>query len=41
MKALDNAGYTGWAISEQLGNQAADVETARDLGQRMDRIFAL
>jgi len=41
MKALDNAGYAGWAISEQPGNQAADVETARDLAQRMDRIFAL
>jgi len=41
MKALDNAGYTGWATSEQPGNQAADVETARDLAQRMDRIIAL
>jgi L-ribulose-5-phosphate 3-epimerase len=41
MKALDNVGYTGWAISEQPGNQAAAVETARDLAQRMDRIFAL
>ena len=41
MKALDNAGYSGWAISEQPGDQAADVETARDLAQRMDRIFAL
>jgi L-ribulose-5-phosphate 3-epimerase len=41
MKALDNAGYTAWAISEQPGNQAADVETARDMTQRMDRIFAL
>lgn len=41
MKALDNAGYTGWAISEQPANQAADVETVRDLAQRMDRIFAL
>jgi hexulose-6-phosphate isomerase len=41
MKALGNAGYTGWAISEQPGTQAADVETARDLAQRMDRIFAL
>ena len=40
MAALDKAGYTGWAISEQPGNQAADVETARDLAQRMDRIFA-
>jgi hypothetical protein len=41
MKALDQAGYSGWAISEQPGNQAADVEAARDLAQRMDRIFAL
>lgn len=41
MQALDQAGYTGWATSEQPGNQAADVETARDLAQRMDRIFAL
>jgi hexulose-6-phosphate isomerase len=41
MKALDGVGYTGWAISEQPANQAADVETARDLAQRMDRIFAL
>ena len=41
MKALDNAGYNGWATSEQPGNQAADLETARDLAQRMDRIIAL
>jgi hexulose-6-phosphate isomerase len=41
MKALDAAGYRGWAISEQPPNQAADVETARDLAQRMERIFAL
>jgi hexulose-6-phosphate isomerase len=41
MKALDAAGYSGWAISEQPANQAADVETARDLAQRMDGIFAL
>ena len=41
MTALDKVGYAGWAISEQPGNQAADVETARDLAQRMDRIFAL
>jgi hexulose-6-phosphate isomerase len=41
MKALDDAGYSGWAISEQPPHQAADVETARDLAQRMDRIFAL
>ena len=41
MKALDDAGYSGWAISEQPPTQAADVETAHDLAQRMDRIFAL
>ena len=40
MAALDRAGYQGWAISEQPTNQAADVETARDLAQRMDRILA-
>ena len=40
MAALDRAGYQGWAISEQPANQAADVETARDLAQRMDKIFA-
>jgi hexulose-6-phosphate isomerase len=41
MAALDRVGYSGWAISEQPGNQAADVATARDLAERMDRIFAL
>jgi len=40
MNAFDRAGYQGWAISEQPGSQAADVETARDLAQRMDKIFA-
>src|SRR4051812_40946061 len=40
MNALDGAGYQGWAISEQDASQAADLETARDLAQRMDRIFA-
>ncbi|MBI5767579.1 MAG: sugar phosphate isomerase/epimerase [Verrucomicrobia bacterium] len=41
MAALDAAGYSGWAITEQPGNQAADVATARDMVGRMDRIFAL
>jgi L-ribulose-5-phosphate 3-epimerase len=41
MTALDRAGYSGWAISEQPSDQASNVETARDLAQRMDRIFAL
>jgi len=41
MSALDRAGYSGWAISEQPSDQASNVETARDLAQRMDKIFAL
>jgi len=41
MKALDQTGYRGWGISEQPGSQADNVEAARDLAQRMDRIFAL
>lgn len=41
MAALDKAGYSGWAISEQPRDQAEDVATARDLARRMDRIFAL
>ena len=41
MKALDDAGYSEWGISEQPPNQSADVETARGPAQRMDRIFAL
>jgi len=40
MNALDHAGYQGWAISEQPANQSADVQTARDLAERMARIFA-
>ena len=40
MKALDSAGYSGWAISEQPGDQASDLETARGLARRMDKIFA-
>src|SRR2546429_1284007 len=40
MAALDRAGYQGWAISEQPANQAADVETARDLAQRLAKIIA-
>jgi hexulose-6-phosphate isomerase len=40
MKALDEAGYSGWAISEQPAEQAADLESARDLARRMDKIFA-
>ncbi|HXT41727.1 MAG TPA: sugar phosphate isomerase/epimerase family protein [Candidatus Angelobacter sp.] len=41
MGALDRAGYSGWGISEQPSDQASNVETARDLAQRMDKVFAL
>jgi len=40
MKALDGAGYSDWGISEQPSEQAADLESARDLAARMDKIFA-
>ena len=39
MKALDGAGYSGWAISEQPADQASDLESARDLARRTDKIF--
>jgi hexulose-6-phosphate isomerase len=39
MKALDGAGYSGWATSEQPAEQASDLESARDLARRMDKIF--
>jgi L-ribulose-5-phosphate 3-epimerase len=41
MAALDRAGYSGWAITEQPGNQAADVASASDMVGRLERIFAL
>ena len=41
MRALDAAGYAGWAITEQPGPQTADVATARDMTARLDRIFVL
>jgi len=40
MKALDEAGYDGWGISEQPGDQSRDAEALKDLSERMDRIFA-
>ena len=40
MKALDKAGYQGWGISEQPGDQSKDAEALKDLSQRMDKIFA-
>jgi hexulose-6-phosphate isomerase len=40
MKALDAIGYEGWGISEQPGNQSQDDAALKDLGERMDKIFA-
>jgi hexulose-6-phosphate isomerase len=40
MNALDQAGYQGWGISEQPGEQAKDAATLNDLARRMDRVFA-
>jgi hypothetical protein len=40
MKALDNAGYTGWAISSNPATKAR-MWKPRAPQQRMDRIFAL
>lgn len=41
MKALDEIGYDGWGITEQSGSQAGTLEEARDLVQRVDKIYAL
>jgi hexulose-6-phosphate isomerase len=40
MKALDDAGYTGWGISEQPGDQSKDADALKDLSDRMDKAFA-
>jgi L-ribulose-5-phosphate 3-epimerase len=40
MKALDEAGYAGWGISEQPGGQSTDAAALKDLSGRMTRIFA-
>jgi hexulose-6-phosphate isomerase len=40
MKALDAAGYQGWGISEQPGDQAGSGANLKDLSERMDRVFA-
>jgi len=39
MKALDEAGYTGWAISEQRGG--INPNGLKMLTERMDKIFAM
>lgn len=39
MAALDKAGYHGWGIAEQPGEQSRDAATMADLARRMDRAF--
>lgn len=40
MKALDEVGYSGWGIAEQPGDQSHDLESFKDLGERMNKAFA-
>jgi hexulose-6-phosphate isomerase len=40
MKALDDVGYEGWGISEQPGQQTADLESMKEFSRKMDKIFA-
>ena len=40
MKALDDAGYAGWGISEQPGGQTKDAVSLKTFSGLMDRIFA-
>ena len=40
MKALDDAGYQGWGITEQPGEQSKDADLMRDLSNRFDKILA-
>jgi hypothetical protein len=38
MKAVDEIGYRGWAITEQGGGST--LEGLQDLAQRLDKILA-
>jgi L-ribulose-5-phosphate 3-epimerase len=40
MKALDDVGYNGWAISEQPSGQTKDPESLAEFSKAMDKIFA-
>jgi len=40
LKALDDAGYQGWGISEQPGEQSGTADSMKDLSERMGRVFA-
>jgi hexulose-6-phosphate isomerase len=40
MKELDKVGYTGWAITEQPGEQTKDEEALKDFTTRLDKVLA-
>jgi hexulose-6-phosphate isomerase len=40
MKALDEAGYKGWGISEMPQDQTKDATTLKQFAERMDRVLA-
>lgn len=40
MKALDDAGYQGWGISEQPSDQTKDPESLAEFSRAMDKVFA-
>ena len=40
MKALDDVGYEGWAITEQPGSQTKDIESLKAFSERLDRVLA-
>ena len=40
MKALDNAGYQGWAITEMPGKQTKDTESLKTFSDKLSKILA-
>jgi len=40
MRELDKIGYTGWAITEQPGEQTKDTEALKDFSVRLDKALA-
>jgi hexulose-6-phosphate isomerase len=39
-RELDKIGYTGWAITEQPGEQTKDAEALKDFSVRLDKVLA-
>ena len=40
MAELDKVGYTGWAITEQPGDQTKDEAALKDFSERLDKVLA-